>query len=50
MVRVGIAGSAIALSHKPLFRNELPTSGIDPLLGGVVLAKKHVGYVFLGEA
>ena len=50
MVRVGIAGSAIALSLKPLFRNELPTSGIDPLLGGVVLAKKHVGYVFLGEA
>jgi hypothetical protein len=38
------------MSHKPLFLNELPTSRIDPLLGGVVLAKKHIGYIFLGEA
>jgi hypothetical protein len=38
------------MSNKPPFLNELPASRIDPLLVGVVLAEKHIGYIFFGEA
>ncbi len=50
MVSEWVTWSTLTMSHKPLFLDELSTSRIDPLLIGVVLAKKHIGDVLLAEA